>query len=275
VRTYYRQPPQNSHISTPFDKLNITGCYFMHMHTNLDKSDITPESHHHNNFEIHILENGQQKFKVGDSIYSISSGDFILIPPMVSHQIISSTYEVSRFSLLFSSTSIVEENCHLCKIPATLYNNIQFIRSEYRNRSNLSNMLIENRLFEITVSLLRLVGLLRENVQSDINDDPRLISIKEYISDNIEKPITVSDIASYCHLTPKQVTRIFRKCEEKTPRQYIISQRVEQIEKFLANDSLSLKDISERMHFQNEYYFNTFVKKYLGMTPGSYRKMIK
>ena len=36
---------------------------------------------------------------------------------------------------------------------------------------------------------------------------------------------------------------------------------------------LSLKEISERLNFANEYYFNTFFKKYSGMTPGEYRKM--
>jgi AraC-like DNA-binding protein len=35
----------------------------------------------------------------------------------------------------------------------------------------------------------------------------------------------------------------------------------------------SIKDISEIMHFNNEYYFNAFFKKYSGMPPGEYRKM--
>lgn len=276
MKIYYRQSSKDDAVASPFDKLNITNCFFMHTHTSSVKKDITPKAHHHQGFEIHILEKGHQKFKTKNKIYSIFTDDFLIIPPKISHQIISSTYETSRYSLSFASDGLKNINeCYIGKFPKSLYENIRFITGEYPNRSTLSNTLIENRVFEITVTLLRLVGLSEEKVTVDINDDSRLLAVKEYIKDNIENPITVMDIANYCHLTPKQITRIFNKSEEKTPGQYIISQRAEHIARLLSDDSLSLKDISERMHFQNEYYFNTFVKKYLGMTPGSYRKMVK
>lgn len=45
------------------------------------------------------------------------------------------------------------------------------------------------------------------------------------------------------------------------------------IESLLADASLSLKQVSMMMNFDNEYYFNAFFKKYSGMPPGEYRKM--
>jgi YesN/AraC family two-component response regulator len=46
------------------------------------------------------------------------------------------------------------------------------------------------------------------------------------------------------------------------------------LSKLLSDSSLSLKQISEIMNFNNEYYFNAFFKKYSGMPPGEYRKML-
>jgi AraC-like DNA-binding protein len=46
------------------------------------------------------------------------------------------------------------------------------------------------------------------------------------------------------------------------------------IEKLLSDPSLSLRQISEKMEFNNEYHFNSFFKKYAGMTPGAYRKSV-
>ena len=45
------------------------------------------------------------------------------------------------------------------------------------------------------------------------------------------------------------------------------------LEKLLADESFSLKQISEIMNFNNAYYFNAFFKKHSGMPPGEYRKM--
>lgn len=83
----------------------------------------------------------------------------------------------------------------------------------------------------------------------------------------------VVDVATYCYLSTKQLTRIFQKYEGVTPGEYIIKRRIVKIESLLADASLSLKQVSMMMNFDNEYYFNAFFKKYSGMPPGEYRKM--
>ena len=54
--------------------------------------------------------------------------------------------------------------------------------------------------------------------------------------------------------------------EETTPARII--------EKLLSDPTLSLREISEIMGFNNEYYFSTFFKKHGGSPPGEYRRMI-
>ena len=46
------------------------------------------------------------------------------------------------------------------------------------------------------------------------------------------------------------------------------------MEKLLQEEGLSLKDIREKMNCSSEYYFNTFFKRYSGMTPGAYRRFV-
>ncbi|MBO5836623.1 MAG: helix-turn-helix domain-containing protein, partial [Oscillospiraceae bacterium] len=43
--------------------------------------------------------------------------------------------------------------------------------------------------------------------------------------------------------------------------------------KLLLESNLSLKEISQQLHFGSEHYLNAFFKKYAGMPPGAYRKM--
>ncbi len=85
--------------------------------------------------------------------------------------------------------------------------------------------------------------------------------------------ITFSDVAQYCHLSEKQLSRLFAAANNGTVAQYIRSQRVGRIEQMLIEGQLTIKEISERMNFTDEHYFNAFFKKHAGMTPGKYRRM--
>ena len=98
---------------------------------------------------------------------------------------------------------------------------------------------------------------------------------KQYIIDNIKEALKLSDVAAYCHLSNKQITRIFEIYENVAPAQYIRQQRIKVIEKTLLDSQQSLKEISEEFNFSSEYYFNAFFKKHTGMSPGEYKKMHK
>jgi len=262
---------------SPFSEFNIRDCYLKHLYIDNDTSKITRKTHHHNGFEIHIIEKGHQTYETDNKIYDIHEGQFFLIPPFFKHRITNSAPGTEKYSITFNCPdfSYISE-CVSSDIPPRFFENVRFISDEYHNAKSSSERLIENSAFECTLMFLRLSGLREvENLRMPPADDLRLENVKAYISDNIENNITVTDIAAYCYISPKQITRIFIKHEGVTPAQFIAKERMLYIQKLLDENILSLKEISERMHFQNEYYFNVFVKKHLGMPPGTYRKMMK
>ena len=151
---------------------------------------------------------------------------------------------------------------------------IRHIAEEYAGKKQTSGLLISNAVLELVVLFLRTLGLKEETAQTgDSEEDFRLTLAKQYIQDNIKAALSVSDVAHYCHISTKQLTRIFQKSENITPLKYIQNQRVACIEMLLGQNDLTLKEISEVMNFTNEYYFNTFFRNHAGMTPGAYRKM--
>jgi AraC-like DNA-binding protein len=117
---------------------------------------------------------------------------------------------------------------------------------------------------------------IRDTLNGTVNseEDHRLTIAKQYIEDNICQPISVSELASYCYISEKQLGRIFVSECGLTVMEYIRKMKCRQIEKMLSDPSLSLRQISEKMNFNNEYHFNSFFKKYAGMSPGTYRKAI-
>ena len=260
-----------------FDSFGITGCYVKQLYIAHDAKKVTKKAHHHNGFEIHIIENGHQEYDIGGKRYAFNSGEALFIPPFVKHRLLQSTPETVKFSLTFSSEKLLYlRDVFSCPVPPRCFENIRFILQEKHHSRHISGTLIENCVFECAVMLLRLAGLQEARTEErDLAEDYRLSAAKEYIRDNIESPLTVEDIAGYCYMSSKQLTRLFVKHTAITPAQYMTKQRIAHIQQLLANDDLSLTAISDTMGFQNVYYFNTFVKKHLGMPPGTYRKMLQ
>ena len=105
--------------------------------------------------------------------------------------------------------------------------------------------------------------------------DARFEMVKKFISDNVEQNLSVADVASYCHLSARQLTRIFLDKEGISPAKYINSERMKKIGECIKNSDLTLQQISDRFSYNNEYYFNASFKKYFGVPPLTYRKMFR
>ena len=185
-----------------------------------------------------------------------------MITPTIEHRIIDSTQLFLKHSITFDSTEKISTTDYITgKVPKRVQENIQAITEYKKTNKKISNIIIENTIFEIIIILLRLSGLIEASEANNSTiDDPRIAIAKQYISDNIEQNLTISDIAQYCNLSSKQFTRIFEKNMGTSPTKYIHTQRVLHIEELLNGSNLTLKEISVLMNFHNEYYFNAFFK---------------
>lgn len=264
---------QRTHLSC-LDSFGITRCYFKEISYINDSNLITKKTHHHTGFEIHIITSGYQTYEINGKTYKIKAGNFILITPNIEHRVIDSTQLFLKHSITFDSTEKISTTDYITgKVPKRVQENIQAITEYKKTNKKISNIIIENTIFEIIIILLRLSGLIEASEANNSTiDDPRIAIAKQYISDNIEQNLTISDIAQYCNLSSKQFTRIFEKNMGTSPTKYIHTQRVLHIEELLNGSNLTLKEISELMNFHNEYYFNAFFKKHSGQPPGEFRK---
>lgn len=273
---------ENQPLST-LESFGIENCYLKYLVFEKDYKNITLKTHHHTSFEIHIIKKGYQIYKTGDRLIRISAGQLLVIPPLMKHRVAETYPDTVKFSITFSikENSLMEKSVtnandyRMTDTPAEVDNNIEYIAGETKNKKEYFSPIIQNRLFECIIHILRLVGLkdvLKQH--SGEKEDFRITIAKQYIKDNIEKYITVYDIAQYCGLSKKQITRIFSESEGIGVAEYIRRQKINYIEKLLSDSGLSLREISEKMNFNNEYYFNAFVKKNLGMSPGEYRKSV-
>lgn len=270
VKILYKQP--ECYELGSLSRFGVQHCYFKKLY--IDRDSITKKIHHHTGFELHIITEGSQEYEIGGTVYTLNKGSFLIVYPNVKHTIIRSTPHTQKYSVTFFKNAKDGGTCFLGKTPQRMLDDILCITNEASLNKEISDIVIENNVLEIILLAFRLSGI-KENENTQVQSENEIIALaKQYIDDNIEANPSVEDVSRYCHLSTKQLTRIFYKFEDVSPKEYIIGRRVAKIDELLADHALSLKQISETMSFSSEYYFNAFVKKYAGMPPGEYRKML-
>ncbi len=255
--------------------MGLSKCYLKQLFFAKDAARTTRKEHHHTGFEIHIMQNGRQIYEVGGQKITLLKNMFVIFPPQTKHRVLETTEAAEKFSITFEGEIAgLSKTAFMGQTPRAVLSALSFVLQEKESEDNRN--LIANRIFEAVVLLFRAVGVSTGRCkESPETEDDRVALAKQYIEDNITQALTVSDVAAYCHLSTKQLTRLFLKIEDAAPAAYIRKKRISHIEHLLSDSQFSLKSISEQMHFESEYHFNSFFKKYAGLPPGEYRKTLK
>ena len=95
-----------------------------------------------------------------------------------------------------------------------------------------------------------------------------------YIYRHLKAPLTVKDIADENFVSVEHLSRYFKKYVGKTIQRTIIDYKILEAKKLIAQNELSLIDISEMLGFSSTAHFSTTFKHVSGMTPKSYRESV-
>ena len=271
----------DSDLCSVLNASGIEGFLLKRISFEKDRRSITRKSHYHTSFEIHFIEKGYQIYECDGRRLRVNQGEFLMIAPFVKHVVVSEAPDTLKYAFSFTlkeggAMGISVNACSYATdaTPIEIQRGLEFISAEVERKAPYYSTLIENRIFECVTHLFRTINAIDAPsvCYAEEDDDPRVHLIKQYIEDNIYRAITMSELASYCCLSEKQLERVFRQQAGCTVMDFVRKSKCKQIERLLADPSLSLKSISEIMDFSSEYYFNAFFKKYAGMTPGAYRK---
>lgn len=99
--------------------------------------------------------------------------------------------------------------------------------------------------------------------------------IMTYVDHNIEKKITLKEVAAFFDFTPNYLGYVFKEETGTNFSDYLNVQRTRRICELLSDPMLKIYEIAERMGYKNIIYFNRQFKQTMNMTPGEYRKRNK
>ena len=105
------------------------------------------------------------------------------------------------------------------------------------------------------------------------DDDPDYVEfMKKYVEQNYRNGIRLKDLADMTHISSSRLSEMFKKETGETFSGYLISFRMEQAKKLLAETDLQIKIIGAECGYPDYAQFSKMFKKTTGISPKSYRE---
>lgn len=132
-----------------------------------------------------------------------------------------------------------------------------------RNPEEIERILVQ----ELIQPMLQSMKVKSNQQISSIADKVAIIVRSEY-----DQKLTLESISARLHYSPNYLSSIFKKEYDITFNEYLTNYRLEIAKKWLVDTDLSIKDIAERLQYQNPQNFIRYFRKKEQITPGEYRK---
>lgn len=100
----------------------------------------------------------------------------------------------------------------------------------------------------------------------------RFAPVLDYIEEHICSKITVKQLADVLGYNETYFSGLFSKQFNQPPLKYVSEKKMILARRQLALTDMSIKEISDYLGFDNEFYFNTVFRRSVGIPPGKWRK---
>lgn len=107
-------------------------------------------------------------------------------------------------------------------------------------------------------------------LKTQSSDSLRLSPVIEWMMENLQQTINVTDIAQKLCVSERQVSRLFKQHLNLTPAQYLTQLRMLQARDLISHDNRSLQEVSRLVGFVNYERFRRSFERYFGLSPSTF-----
>ena len=249
------------------------------------------------------ITNGSFNMSIDDEVFSVYEGDVLIIPANTIYQpretdgcsyyfvhFTAATLENTLPSTIDESllryqdvtekgyaynfygktySSVINLPIHIKQDNFKSYYPLQnvFERATKLNiwRNDYEKLLLDNIIRELLI-------LISTELATPQMSNNTLKKILHYINKHYNENLTLTSIAEHFGFSTSYITKLFRNFLGKGTVDYINDLRLTAACEYLISSNYSIGEISNKIGYINQYYFNRLFKKKYGVTPKDFRK---
>ena len=231
-----------------------------------------PSMHYHDAYELYYLEAGTRDYFVEDKLFSVSAGEFVLIPPGKLHRTggahcVRTLVQFTREFLEKTFTAQVAEQltecfCHVKIQPGAHQQRCQVLLKQLEEATGE---------LEFALALGCLLQTLAKCGDPEIQYD-QTGAIVTYINQNYASIESIDQIASEFYISKYHLCRVFKRAMELTVIEYLNQVRIKNAAQLLTDTDKDIVEIAVQCGYHSVAYFSNLFKKTMGFAPTEYRK---
>ena len=103
----------------------------------------------------------------------------------------------------------------------------------------------------------------------------QVAQVQEYISQNLDKRLSLNDVAAVFNFSPSYLSQLFSQWGESGFVEFVTVTRINAAKDLMAATNLKVYEISERLGYESAFYFSKVFKKVEGVSPREYMQRLK
>jgi len=220
--------------------------------------------------------------KIADKKYSLSAGDFVLLPADIPHEYAADEQAPwTIYWMHFKGTNSSDYVDMMLKRMGDHVASISFQEKRLELFEEIYTSLergysIDNICYA-SLSLQYFLGSCSfDNNYLALHEKTDSISLcVNYLQKHIDKPLSLNDIASAVNLSVSHFASIFKKNTGFSIIEYFNHLKTQKACQYLQFTDLRINEIADRLGIEDPYYFSRMFTKIVGTSPNKYRSRRK
>ncbi len=236
--------------------------------------------HAHGYTELFYIIGGDGQFQIGDDLFPVCANQLVIVNPNIIHTEVS--YEAHPLEYIVVGIDGVELSMQengddrfcIFSFPATdnTLSCMQNILYEMQNRDLEYETLCQAYMDILIVQLMRIARLHVAQAPENARINHQCASVRHYIDNHYKEPLTLDRLAANAKVNKFYLSHAFKEEFGVSPINYMISCRIREGRRLLAETDHSLSQIAHILGFSSASYFSQSFRKAEGIGPMEYRR---
>ena len=236
--------------------------------------------HAHNYTELFYIIGGDGQFLIDDEKFPVRAHQLVIVNPNIMHTELS--YEARPLEYIVLGIEGLE-----ISIPGTnegryciytfsgsnkVLNCMQSILREMQEREQEHQMVCQAYMDILVVQLMRNTNTSMTQVADSSPTNRQCAMVRRYIDNHYKEQLTLDLLATEAKVNKYYLVHAYKQAYGISPINYMISRRIQEGKRLLAETDLSLSQISGILGFSSASYFSQSFRKAEAISPADYRK---